>query len=594
MVSRYKPTGRPRGRPMRSTAVPDLNRMREELADELMIPSGLTLEVLQEELARRASHAEREKLDKSVEAVRDRCSTLFGFIKEAWHVLHPPTTLYLEGPHIKFLAAHLEAITYGRFLDKGLDNRLLINIPPGCMKSLLVTVFWPAWEWGPANMAWMQYIATSFRDDFCKRDCRKMRALIESKWYQTLWPMELIRANDSYLENDKLGWRNSVPFGSLTGGRAHRLLIDDPHSVDTAESDADRERARMRFHESVPTRVADVEKSAIVLIMQRLHANDLSYHASKLGYIHIRLPMEFEADERCVTPLGQDWRKEEGELLFPNRFTREVLARDKAAMTQYAIAGQLQQRPSPREGGLFKRFWFDYRILTTLPPEPEMMKVADASSATWIRHWDLAGTGDNKRSARTCGVKMGKTRDGRYIIASVITTRLEGAGVRKLIKETAESDGKNCEVSLPQDPGQAGKEQAKDYVAITLDGYVAHYRREDGDKIQRAEPFSAQCEIGNVYLLQDYWNESWLDEVCLFPNGFLKDQVDAASGAYARLPKGKPMNFSRPFVETLPRNVPALNTTTYIHWEGNLGTSAAPFAPPGSDGDPRGGRSQWN
>lgn len=571
--------------------------MRRELLEavseetELVIPHGLTIEMLQAELSRRENLERRRQLNQDADVVRDRCASLHGFIREAWAVLHPPSTPYLEGPHVEFLCRHLEAITYGKFLEKQLDNRLLINIPPGCMKSLLVTVFWPCWEWGPAKSPWLEYITTSFRDDFCKRDCRRMRMLIESQWYQELWPIKLTRANDTYLENENLGWRRSVPFGSLTGGRAHRLLIDDPHSVDSAESDLDRERARMRFHESVPTRVSDVTKSAIVLIMQRLHSNDLSYHASKLGYIHIRLPMEFEADARCVTPIGQDWRTVDGELLFPKRFTREVLERDKAAMTQYAIAGQLQQRPSPREGGLFKRFWFDYRILTSVPPAAEMMKIADASSAVWIRHWDLAGTGENKRGARTCGVKMGKTRNGQYIIASVITTRLEGYKVRELIQKTAEADGRDTEVSLPQDPGQAGKEQAKDYVSITLDGFVAHSRREDGDKYQRAEPFSAQCEVGNVYLLQADWNEGYLDELCQFPNGFLKDQVDASSGAYARLPKGKPMNFARPHVQTMVRGVPALSTTTYMHWEGNLGI--APSAPPGSDGDPRGGHQRW-
>jgi len=108
--------------------------------------------------------------------------------------------------------------------------------------------------------------------------------------------------------------------------------------------------------------------------------------------------------------------------------------------------------------------------------------------------------------------------------------------VRKTIRATAEVDGKACIISLPQDPGQGGKVQAQDYVA-QLAGFVVHVQPErgDGDKFQRAEPFAAQCEAGNVYLVRGEWNEAYLDELCAFPSGKLKDQVDASSGAFGRL-----------------------------------------------------------
>jgi predicted phage terminase large subunit-like protein len=499
------------------------------------------------EIERRALERARAEQDQSHAAVRRRCESLAGFVREAWPILHPSAP-YVHGWHIEFICAHLEAITFGKFLALKLDNRLLVNVPPGTMKSLLLTVFWPAWEWGPCGLTHLQYVATSFRLDNCKRDSRRTARLLQSEWFQQLWPLQLTRTGEQYLENEHGGFRETIPFGSLTGKRADRILIDDPHSVDSAESETDRAKAIRDFRESVTSRLNDPIKTAIVLIMQRLHANDLSGVSIglKLGYTHIRLPMEYEADNPCITPFGRDPRHAEGELLFPERSPRVVVDRDKKAMTAYAVAGQLQQRPSPREGGLFKRHWFEGRIVGAAP-----------FGTKFVRHWDLAAS-KRKTAARTAGVKLGRAPDGRFYVAHVVTAREEGNEVRKLIKTTAETDGKDVEISLPQDPGQGGKVQAQDYVA-QLAGYNVHARPErgDGDKYQRAEPFSAQCEAGNVYIVRGEWNESYLDEICAFPSGALKDQVDATSGAFARLialPPAVPMVI--PFSASQARNVP--------------------------------------
>lgn len=479
--------------------------------------------------------------------MRTRCETLAGFVREAWPILHA-TMPYVHGWHIDLICAHLEAITFGKFLAKGLDNRLLVNVPPGTMKSLLLTVFWPAWEWGPGGLPANQFVTTSFRLDNCKRDSRRMRRLIESDWFQSLWPLQLTKTSEQYLENEAGGFRETIPFGSLTGKRADRILIDDPHSVDSADSETDRNKAIRDFRESVTSRLNDPIRSAIVLIMQRLHANDLSGVSIdlKLGYTHIRLPMEYEADNPCITPFGRDPRRIEGELLFPERSPREVIERDRRAMTAYAVAGQWQQRPTPRDGGLFKRHWFEGRIVAAAP-----------AGTIWVRHWDLAAS-KRKTAARTAGVKLGRAPDGRFIVGHVVATREEGNEVRKLIKATAELDGKDVEISLPQDPGQGGKTQAQDYVAL-LAGFVVHARPErgDGDKYQRAEPFAAQCEAGNVSLVRGEWNEGYLDEICAFPSGALKDQVDATSGAFARLIAAPPeAPIVMPFVTGVARVIP--------------------------------------
>ena len=173
---------------------------------------------------------------------------------------------------------------------------------------------------------------------------------------------------------------------------------------------------------------------------------------------------------------------------------------------------------------MFKRSWFEGKFIGAAP-----------EGTRWVRHWDLAATA-RKTAARTAGVKLGRTPDGKFVVGHVVTTQAEGPDVRKLIKATAESDGRAVEISLPQDPGQAGKVQAADMVAM-LAGFVARAEPETGDKVTRAEPFSVQCEAGNVLIVKGEWNDAYLDELCLFPSGQFKDQVDATSGAFGRLAK---------------------------------------------------------
>jgi predicted phage terminase large subunit-like protein len=476
---------------------------------------------IRQERARREAEAERQRLSHDGERIRIKCQSLAEFVREAWHVLEP-NSVYIHGWHIDAICAHLEAITDGRI------NRLLINVPPGTMKSLIVSVFWPAWEWGPKVLPGMRYLTTSYKEDFVKRDSRRMRDLVSSEWYRSLWPeIELTRSGEISFANTKTGNREGVAFSGLTAGRGDRVIIDDPHSTETAESETERERTARIFRESVPTRLNDPVRSAIVVVMQRLHANDVSGQiiSLKLGYEHLMLPMEFEPGRRCETSIGFiDPRTYDGELLFPERFPRAVVDRDKVPMGSYAVAGQFQQRPTPREGGLFKRQWFADKIIRQAPV-----------GTVWVRHWDLAAT-KKVTAARTAGVKLGRTPDGKYIVGHVEKTQDEGNAVRMLIKATAQTDGTSVEISLPQDPGQAGKVQKQDMIAM-LAGYTARAEPETGDKVTRAEPFSAQCEAGNVYLIEGEWNSDYLDELCLFPGGSFKDQVDASSGAFGRLVK---------------------------------------------------------
>lgn len=427
---------------------------------------------------------------------------------------------------------HLEATA------KGDIKRLLINIPPGTSKSTATSVFFPAWLWGPYGWPEARFIGASYEQSLATRDNRKNRLLVESEWYQSRWPISLTSDQNekTSFENTHRGWRQSCAVKSMTGKRGDFVVWDDPLSPEKAYSEVERDTANRVFAETLPTRLNDPENSVIIIIMQRLHENDPSGYilARDLGYEHLCLPMEYEADKPCSTSIGfKDPRTKEGELLFPKRFSRKVVDRDKAVMGSFAVAGQFQQRPVPREGGMFKHHWFN--VVNAIPNGTE-----------FVRGWDLAAS-TKSTSPYTAGVKIGKTPEGRFIIADAKRERFNAGEVRRLIKNTATQDGLDCIIDIPQDPGQAGKAQAQDIVR-DLAGYIARYSPESGDKATRADPLAAQAEAGNVDILKGDWNTAYLDEICSFPFGEYMDQVDASSRAFNELSKPKASSETSTFI----------------------------------------------
>jgi phage terminase large subunit-like protein len=318
----------------------------------------VTQKEVREALRRRLSDQASRATDRSVPAVRARCErSLSEFVKAAWHVLEP-STAYVSNWHIEAICQHLEAVT------NGVITRLLINIPPGSMKSLLVSSFWPAWEWGPRSMMATRYLTTSFAEIAVGRDCRRMRDLILSDWYQKHWPdVEMRRVGEFSFENTMTGTRDGVPFGSLTSKRGDRLIIDDPHSVFRAESKAERQDAVRKFREGGINRLNDQARSAIVVVMQRLHSGDIAGEIMDvgMGYVCLVLPMEYESGRHCTTELGfSDPRTKEGELLCPKRWSADVVEDLKRDMGPVGYAAQYQQRPVPRGGGILPYNGWEY------------------------------------------------------------------------------------------------------------------------------------------------------------------------------------------------------------------------------------------
>ena len=491
--------------------------------------------------------------------------SLLNFMTLGWHALEPGVK-FVPNYAVYAICDHLEAVNCGQI------RRLLINVPPGFSKSMTTCVFFPAWEWGPKGLPHYRYISFSHEQKLAIRDNVRCRDLIRSEWYQANWGDSFSFKGDQnakvYYENDKTGWRQACAAEGLTGKRGDRVIGDDPHSVKGADSDAQRETVLQIATETVPTRLNSQSDSVIIYIMQRVHERDVSglILAKELGYEHLMLPMEFEPSRRCFSSIkpsfidnpkpvktyfdkqehcwrsikslpenveagktqmryNVDVREKDGQLLDPIRFPKKAVEELKESLRAwggtYAEAGQLQQRPVPRGGGMFKKA--DFKFIDTMA----------GMTGTIVRGWDLAAS-DSNQSPYTAGVKMMMTKNKEIVIMDVNRFKKTPGLVEMELLATANQDGKLVRQDYPQDPGQAGKAQ-KATLGKLLHGFTVTFSPESGSKEIRALGFAAQVECGNVYLLRGPWNDSYLNEVCLFPNGQFKDQTDASSRAYAAL-----------------------------------------------------------
>lgn len=466
---------------------------------------------------------------------RDAEDELAVFVAQAWHVLEPGREL-VWGWTPGAICDHLQAVTWGEI------RRLIINVPPGSMKSLLARVLWPVWCWiqPPSEDVFLggnhlKFLGFSYADTLSMRDNRRARTLVQSDWFAERWGDRVALTADA---TAKTFWELTgggsmfagTVRGATTGHRGDCIILDDANNVKKAESAADRQETNQFLGEVLPSRVNDQDKSPMLNIQQRTHTDDATGFLlrSWRDCVQLMIPMEFEPERKCVTRIGfSDPRTEPGELMWPERFSAAAVEEMKDSFREfggtYAEAGQLQQRPAPREGGLFKADQF--RIIDHVPGKLRSV----------VRYWDKAGS--DGTGAYTAGVKMGELEDGRIIVLDVKRFRHSVGKREALIQATAEADGDHVEGWMEQEPGSGGKDSVRESIA-GLAGY--NYRADrvnGGDKEQRAMPFAAQVEIGNVLLLEGDWNRAYIEEHRGFPTGTYKDQVDASSGAYNKIAK---------------------------------------------------------
>ena len=445
-----------------------------------------------------------------INADRELCQRgLAHFARRAWRVLEPQTPLKW-GWALDAICEHLEAVSRKEI------HELLINVPPGCMKSLLTGVIWPAYEWGPLGMPHLRYLGTAHKEPLAVRDNVKCRRLIRSEWYQRLWPIELTGDQDAKtkFENSSTGFREAMAFTSMTGSRGDRVLIDDPHSVDDANSVAKLAKGVQTFREAVPSRVNNSD-SAKIIIMQRLNEKDISAVAIELGYDHLCIPMRFE-ERRAPTSIGWvDPRSEPGELMFPERFSELEVQRLEKSLQSYGTASQLQQRPAPAGGGILKLSWFGQ--WSTLPKFKYRMIYADTAQKegekndySVLQHWGL-------------GV------DGRIYLIDMIRGQWEAPDL--LVHARA-----FWEKCRRQHSGTLRKMKVEDKSSGT--GLIQQLKRganrvpvegipRSRDKVSRAFDVAPQIEAGHVMLPSGGEHMSdMLREIELFPAGAHDDAVD--------------------------------------------------------------------
>jgi len=491
------------------------------------------------------------KLDRS-----DCKDSLSSFIRAAWHIVEPGQQ-YHHGWHVDFLCESLEAISYGTTIEDGsLYNRLLINIPPGMMKSLLTNVFFPAWEWGPRNMPHLRYICASHSQELAIRDGLRMRRLIESDWYRARWPHVVIQRDQNQkqkFENTALGFRQCAAAGSITGARADRVIIDDPLSVQDAMSDQIKESTNTWFLEAVPTRLVNPTESAIIVIMQRLAENDVSgvIIEKDLGYDHIMLPMRYDPSRAAPTLLGlEDPRSEEGELLFPSRFPESVVDRDEKIMGPWATAGQFQQSPEPRGGGVIKREWIPIWERESYPPFDFVIAAVDGAYTTKQENdpsamtvWGIWTGGDQTaqitRALTPGGIEAALERTytqehPKVMLMYAWAERLEFHELVEKVQETMSRyqvdklliENKATGISIAQEMRRLyGKEE---FGVQLIDP-------KGQDKLARLYSIQHIFAEGLVYAPDRTWADMVINQLATFPKGRHDDLVDTTSMALRHL-----------------------------------------------------------
>lgn len=299
--------------------------------------------------------------------------SLADFTRQAWHVIEPGTPLVWNW-HLDTLCAYLEAFFDGRV------KRLILNVPPGSMKSILVSVMGPAWKWATDPSARMINLTNEI--GLATRDSLRMKHVVTSDWYQARWGEKVKLSGDQkeklHFENTSRGFRQGLGMGgNITGKRGSLLLLDDVVDAKKAFSDIVVQSANDTYDQAVSSRLNDPANDGICLIMQRLRTNDLTGHLTAkkaTNWTVVRIPMEAEESPGFdpVADLGPEYAhladtRKPGELFFPSRFTPEVVASMKEDLGEYGWAGQAQQRPSPLSGGILKtahwRVWPDDRAL---------------------------------------------------------------------------------------------------------------------------------------------------------------------------------------------------------------------------------------
>lgn len=457
---------------------------------------------------------------------------LYKFVELAWSEIDSEP--FVGGWHLEELCLHLEAVSNGTI------DRLLVNVPPGTGKSITVCVFWPVWDWlvNP-DRRWM---FASFDATLTQRDALRAKELINSDWFQERWglkadprklarlglePLHVLTESKDRQNSASIYWsaggglRFSTSVGAkATGWHAHIQVVDDPIKPKDVEGGGKQARAACERAWSWYTGTMASRKIpgkfARVVIMQRLHQADLAGKLVKQGgYVHLKLPMEYNPAKPCVTPIGGDRRTEPGELLHPKRYTREVVDKTKEEMGPRVAAAQLDQEPTPDGGAIFQRAWMNKRW-KELP-----------ARITLIQSWDCAFK-DDDTSDYVVGQVWGK-RGAEFYLVDEVRGQMDLPTTCQAMKDLSKKWPK-AHAKLVED--KANGPAVEQTLRKKVPGIILV--TPEGGKVSRANAASVPFEAGNVWLPDEHWVGDYVEELVTFPMGAHDDRVDATSQALLR------------------------------------------------------------
>ena len=434
------------------------------------------------------------------------------FAARAFAELYPGQELVMGG-HIEVMLSRLVDV------QEGQTRRLAINVPPRSLKSFLGSVAFPAWLLGHDPTTTI--ICVSYAQDLAEKLARDCRTLMVSEFYQRAFPETRLNSQKPALQElitTKGGYRLATSVGGvLTGRGAMTIIIDDPMKPTEAMSQTQREAVNQWYDHTLVSRLDSKKHGAIVLIMQRLHEDDLTGHVlEQEEWEHLCFPAIAEEDQEhhYRTPSGpRVFRRHKGDVLMPDRESREVLDGLKRTMGSYAFAGQYQQAPAPQGGGLVKAEWFKRYTANDKPESFDRI----------VQSWDTANKATELSDYSVCttwGVK-----DKQIYLLHVLRKQLEYPDLKRAVRDQLQLF--EAKVVLVEDKG-SGTQLIQELNREGL-GAVTAYQPE-GDKIMRMHAQTAIIEAGRVLLPAEApWLEDYLHELTVFPKGKHDDQVDSTA-----------------------------------------------------------------
>ncbi len=433
------------------------------------------------------------------------------FAARCFHDLNPQAELAMNW-HLEVIAAKLTAVREGKI------RRLIINLPPRHLKSLMASIAFPAYCLGHDASA--QILCVSYAQDLADKLARDCRSIMMSPWYRQMFPTRLAVHRQAVQEfiTTRQGYRLATSTGGvLTGRGADIILIDDPLKPEEALSEAQRQTANDWYDHTLYSRLNDKRHGVIVIIMQRLHEDDLVGHVlGQEPWEVLSFPAIAEAEEahQIETIWGpRCFARRQGEALHPDREPLETLEHIRRTIGEYNFAGQYQQSPAPLGGGLVKAEWFKRYGANERPESFDRI----------LQSWDTANKATELSDFSVCTTWGIKGKD--FYLLNVLRKRLEYPALKRAVRE--QQSLFNANVVLIEDKA-SGTQLIQELIA---DGChrVTRYKPEC-DKIMRLHAQTAIIENGFVHLPDAApWLAEYLHEMTVFPKGKHDDQVDSTA-----------------------------------------------------------------